>query len=295
MIVVVVSWCISIFCGFTLGDINTDSQSLASLQVCLPRLMWLIGSASSDQHAIIIHVLHSLTFLLPGITIETNHCKPIISHLANPSSRVQEVTMKTISTIIKYDSDSTRVWVDSQLIYALGEILKSTTDQPLRIQSLDVILNISRTCMQAESNGAGEYMSAIIKSNIISQLLICMTTDETIRWKSVKILRIWFETKNHDNLVYLLNQDIIKSLISSLANFKSYDHVLKDFYKFAGPTYNFIFISDILATLMQILTSCVNHTYVDGILLFDMEVVDKVKEIMMQLASEALGKDRNDR
>eukprot|EP00455_Lapot_gusevi_P001572 TRINITY_DN10610_c0_g2_i2.p1 TRINITY_DN10610_c0_g2~~TRINITY_DN10610_c0_g2_i2.p1 ORF type:complete len:496 (-),score=120.42 TRINITY_DN10610_c0_g2_i2:115-1602(-) len=123
---------------------------------------------------------------------------------------------------------------------------------------------------------------------ILVQLLY---NDEYVRWKVVKIIKQAVRSAPTHIKHLVVHDDIIHVLASALQYFKLYDSVLRDVYLYLGPTYNFDFVKDILDAMDDILEAGETEARSAGtvhpyILMFDMDVVEKLKQVLLVICDE---------
>lgn len=183
--------------------------------------------------------------------------------------------------------------LNSNLLEVVKKLLVSQTDTNIRMDCCELLQTLASNRNVAMS---------LISTGTVDVIIHMIEADKSLRWKFIKIVKELSkgapQIVEYANAIariipifclivsqyirYLVQKRVISVLCRALSHFKEYDRVLTDVYKFAGPTYNFDIVNDVLTTLEFILN--IGEIEVDErtganryAFHFDLECIDKIR------------------
>jgi hypothetical protein len=131
------------------------------------------------------------------------------------------------------------------------------------------------------------HVEALSQADIPATLVRLLSTEESVRWKLVKVFKYMCRTSAL-HVRQLTQQGLVPLLCNLLSNFKEYDKVLNTVYTYCGPSFNFEFVRDILSTLGSILRAGAVDLGVNQFaLLFDLSCIDRFNFLLQSLQENA--------
>ena len=165
---------------------------------------------------------------------------------------------------------------------ALETFVMPAYDIETRIKACDVIISL------INQHGLGPF---IANSNIPEILVAQLQLDDTLRWKFAKVIK-YFTRGSSAQVQSLVNAQAIPALCKSLIHFKVYDSLLTGYYKHAGPRFDFVFVNDVLSSLLSTVTTGemlaldqqTHNFYALGL---DMAAIDSIRGFLTTLRDSA--------
>jgi len=229
---------LSIFCGVTHTDLLAPDQ----LEAALPRLAVLF---SMDDQDILRHVTAGLAYVFPGIEIDSTIHERIVALLSVQIDEIILSTLVLLNSIASVDKDAVEVWVNMGLLERLSEMLYKSTSTAIRTEICTLFGAI------AIRHGLA---LALIEQNVFPALFQVLLTDDSLRGRVIRVIRAIVTTPQPKDVKVLVEQyNVVKTLSLSLALFKTWDEALMDLYSATAPAYNYSFVSDVLATLNDLI------------------------------------------
>eukprot|EP01125_Pyxidicula_operculata_P010084 TRINITY_DN331_c1_g1_i2.p1 TRINITY_DN331_c1_g1~~TRINITY_DN331_c1_g1_i2.p1 ORF type:complete len:645 (+),score=128.51 TRINITY_DN331_c1_g1_i2:2-1936(+) len=262
-----VSWALSILCGVT----HSQLPSWYKIECTLPCWNTLLYCNNEE---ILRNVLVALALLLPGIAVDVSVIRRFVLLLSADRADVVQMTLMTLIDLARYDSNLTNALIQCGLLTELKRLLITSVKEPaVRHSVLDLISTLV--------SDRGRIQEVIV-SEIISLIIDYITEEESLRNRCIKIIKL-LTRGTPDQVSYLVNNKVITVLTKRLSDFKTYDQVLTEMYKFCGPTYNFDLAREILSALSNIVNvgEIISE---DGInkyaLAFDLDSIDKMGSVL---------------
>eukprot|EP00743_Colponemidia_sp_Colp-15_P006188 GILK01006654.1.p1 GENE.GILK01006654.1~~GILK01006654.1.p1 ORF type:complete len:1082 (+),score=190.54 GILK01006654.1:102-3347(+) len=233
------SWTLSVLCGSTLAKkASVPASLLASARAPLAGLLFW-----RDDDVILANTLTVLSFLLPGVLIDDGNRRVwerLVELLRHPSVEVQRSALQTLRTIMWSDEQQCRILQEFNLLSTLRQLLQDANSN-VRMDACDLLTVLAKR----------GFVKKMIDEKLIPILLQLIWEDSRVRWKAVKVIRYTVQT-SPEFIPELAELGIVKALFNCLSYFKEYDNILADVYHYLGPSFNFTFLQDALATLCTI-------------------------------------------
>eukprot|EP01128_Nolandella_sp_AFSM9_P010431 TRINITY_DN7206_c0_g1_i1.p1 TRINITY_DN7206_c0_g1~~TRINITY_DN7206_c0_g1_i1.p1 ORF type:complete len:1094 (+),score=255.51 TRINITY_DN7206_c0_g1_i1:127-3408(+) len=232
-----VSWSLAVLCGVT-----HPSHSLPNSSVIQPALKALGTMLFANNEKIIRNVLVALAITLPGMSPELPVSRRLVELLGANMPTVVVMGLHTITDLVRFDNQHTQSLLKCNLLQSLKKLITDKSVE-IRIAACDLI------DVLASVRG---HVQSLIDSDLIAVILKLIPMDEEVRWKLVKVVK-YVTRGTPSQVAYLCDRGVVQILCKRFGEFKTYDRVLSEVYKYVGATFNFELIGDVLTSLLNIL------------------------------------------
>lgn len=265
----VTSYCCSVLCGATHEKAMPRWQSIQQVFDPLVKLLF------ANDEDVIRNVLLALRLILPASGPSKFHVIPrFLDLLSVPIHGVVKVTLSAVFSMIQIDSEYTNAFLHAGLLKKLKALMNS--DAPdLRINACEMIAFLAST---------RGLIQPIIDEHIAADILNHISMESEVNTIWIKAIKYISRGTIHQ-VHYLVSHNCIHILCKTLTNFKTYDSILTEIYKFVGVTFNFELVLNVLTCLSNIVNSGELEAE-DGLgvnqfaLKFHLDEIDKLKQIL---------------
>jgi Ca2+-binding EF-hand superfamily protein len=273
------TWCLSILVGRTQAPRTgaNEQPPFELLQQALPKLAFILFHAQDEE--IMLNVCESLYHLLPGVIADDALVKRIVLTSKFPSVAVQRVIVRILLNMVKFQGAPMRVLFKYGLLHSINHLLKDDnvhSDHQVRTTAIDIVAIVG---------GAQGFMKDIMDSSrLFATMISLLHNNEAERFKLLKFFS--YATRGHNTAIIqqlVHKYNMVKVLTQALTYCKAYDDVLRDTYRFLGPSYNLHLLDYALEALLNIINTGESTAFVAY---FEMECVDKMRAAMVMLAEE---------
>lgn len=253
--------------------ISTFKKDLESEQSAECKQKQLEEEQKKELQLVLMNSLCCLSYLVPGIKNSPSFWSKFMDLVSFPDPPIQCMVMDCMKDIVEVDQNHLEQMLNLGLLKVLNDPFTSK-DVGARHKALGLLAVIVST-------NNGKYVRGVISSGFMKPLLELMGNDDLSRLTIVKIIR--FMTMDRGVCHELVaKSSIISELGSALNSFKKFDPVIRDVYHYVGPTYNFEFVEDVLFALHNILKCGDIQGFIHK---FDMELLDRISDVMMKMSS----------
>jgi len=276
-----VTWALSIFCGVT----HKQPADLKKIQCAFPKLQPLFAREDFDE-VVIVNVLLCLRHLTT-LPLQQQECARLVKLLQSTKPHIRYAALSIIQARVQGKDGAVAILLNAHLGKRLVQLLKQgeaaggASLSPAS-QAFDVLLGL------AADHGQDLLACPGLIAAVASYLDRPSSTAPTAAHLLGKLC-------THPSFFApeICQLEIVRRLGRALADFRSYDPVMREVYSHHGPTFNFVSCFEIYVSLAAIKEACcaaLEQTpgascVLDVVRQFDESLIDRLRGVLLHLVS----------